>query len=192
MMFGSVQAPPTAATEEAPSLQVLAADGDLEALQLIFSATSSSSSSSSSESLSNAVDDNGLCPLASAASYGQAAVVSFLLSVGARCDIQDEDGDTPLHACTNSECALLLLAREDCNPNLQNKEEKTAEQMHQEELTQLINDTTVISIQMNEDGSAAKTTEENTAEQDPEIMADLERLRLLVNTLVAEREERDE
>ena len=178
--FGSII---TTTEEELSTLQVLAADGELETLQTMLPP------SSSTTDLVNALDDNGLSPLASAASYGQAAVVAFLLSVGARCDVQDEDGDTPLHTCANAECALLLLGREDCNPNQLNNEGQRAETVHQEELTQLINDTTVVSIHMNEDGSGARsTTEENTAAQDPETMADLERLRLLVNTLAEVRE----
>ena len=179
--FGTFTTTNTA--EEPTTLQVLAADGELETLQTMLPP------SSSTTDLVNALDDNGLSPLASAASYGQAAVVAFLLSVGARCDVQDEDGDTPLHTCANAECALLLLGREDCNPNQLNNEGQRAETVHQEELTQLINDTTVISIHMNEDGSGAQsTTKENTAAQDPETMADLERLRLLVNTLAEVRE----
>ncbi len=179
--FGTFTTTNTA--EEPSTLQVLAADGELETLQTMLPP------SSSTTDLVNALDDNGLSPLASAASYGQAAVVAFLLSVGARCDVQDEDGDTPLHTCANAECALLLLGREDCNPNQLNNEGQRAETVHQEELTQLINDTTVISIHMNEDGSGAQsTTKENTAAQDPETMADLERLRLLVNTLAEVRE----
>jgi ankyrin repeat protein len=181
--FGSVGKAPSPEEEEQPSLQTLAADGNLEALQIFFDSITASKSTNSS-SIVNLVDDSGLSPLASAASYGHAAVVSFLLSVGARCDIQDEDGDTALHVCYNAECALLLLACDDCNLTKANNEGLTAEQVHQQELTELINSTTVISIHMNENGSdPPTTTQENTAEQDPETMADIERLRLLSSLL---------
>ena len=71
---------------------------------------------------------------------------------------QDEDGDTALHVCYNAECALLLLACDDCNLTKANNEGLTAEQVHQQELTELINSTTVISIHMNENGSDPPTT----------------------------------
>jgi uncharacterized protein len=44
-----------------------------------------------------------------AASYGNADVLRYLISKGARIDIVDVDGDSPLHSCETAECASLLL-----------------------------------------------------------------------------------
>ena len=177
-IFGSTTTTSTEATlqeEDVPTLQVLAADGDLASLQARLS--------NSTPDIVNAVDDSGLSPLASAASYGHAPVVEFLLSIGARCDIQDEDGDSPLHACNNVACAVLLLACDDCNPTLKNSEGVIAQALHEQELEELVMDTTVITVRIDESGQPVQSEPETKADIDPETLADLDRLRLLVNTL---------
>jgi hypothetical protein len=171
--------------EEPPTLQLLAADGDLDQLRLALE-----SKASVADDAINAVDDNGLCPLTSAASYGHADVVAYLLSMGARCDIQDEDGDMPLHSCHNAECARLLLGREDCNPAQANSEGMTAEDMHSQELEQIVLDNTVINVQMNSEGTEAVSTKQEDVEIDEETQADMDRLGLLVAALAEDRERR--
>ena len=58
------------------------------------------------------LDMSSMCSCGShaASSYGHPQVVSFLVEHGADVHAQDEDGDTPLHACESVECARLLLA----------------------------------------------------------------------------------
>ncbi|KAJ1975447.1 hypothetical protein H4R35_003143 [Dimargaris xerosporica] len=58
----------------------------------------------------DAKDENGYTPLHAAASYGQPAIVEYLVGAGAETDITDNDGDTPLHACESVECAQILIA----------------------------------------------------------------------------------
>lgn len=186
--FGSISTStqPTDEEEEPPTLQLLAADGDLDQLRRFLE-----SKASVIDDAINAVDDNGLCPLTSAASYGHAEVVAFLLSMGARCDITDDDGDTPLHSCHNVECATLLLGREDCNPAQQNSEGMTAEHMHAQELEQIMLDNTVINVHMNSEGTKPVSTKQDDVEIDEETQAEMDRLQLLVAALAEDRASRD-
>ena len=159
-MFGSVGTPqPLDEDVETPSIQTLAADGNLELLKTIINKTNI-----------NTIDDNHLTALTSASSYGHANVVAYLLSMGAHCDMQDEDGDTSLHLCNNASCALLLLRSNHCTPTLINGEGQTAEQVHSLELHELMMDNTVISVRMNDNNEP--TAEETKTEIDPETQAD--------------------
>ena len=179
-MFGSVGTPqPLDEDVETPSIQTLAADGNLELLKTIINNTNI-----------NTIDDNHLTALTSASSYGHANVVAYLLSMGAHCDMQDEDGDTSLHLCNNASCALLLLHSNHCTPTLINGEGQTAEQVHSLELHELMMDNTVISVRMNANNEP--TAEETKTEIDPETQADLDRLTLLVQTLQNERMQQEE
>ena len=180
MLFGSVGTPqPLDEDVETPSIQTLAADGNLELLKTIINNTNI-----------NTIDDNHLTALTSASSYGHANVVAYLLSMGAHCDMQDEDGDTSLHLCNNASCALLLLHSNHCTPTLINGEGQTAEQVHSLELHELMMDNTVISVRMNANNEP--TAEETKTEIDPETQADLDRLTLLVQTLQNERMQQEE
>ena len=58
----------------------------------------------------NAQDDYGYSPLHAACSYRNADIASWLLSQGARVDVQDSDGETALMVCEDPICADLLLA----------------------------------------------------------------------------------
>ena len=58
----------------------------------------------------NAQDENGYSPMHAAASYGEIAIIHFLLSNGADINIRDGDGDTPLLFCETPEVFEVLVA----------------------------------------------------------------------------------
>ena len=53
---------------------------------------------------------HGYSALHAAASYGNAGVLSWLLSNGGDASLVDADGDTPLHVCEDAACGQLLVA----------------------------------------------------------------------------------
>ena len=71
----------------------------------------------------NSMDDNGYTPMHAAASYNHVELIQFLISRGGNVNIQDPDGDTPLHVCENVSMAQALISL-GANINLQNNEGK--------------------------------------------------------------------
>jgi ankyrin repeat protein len=90
-------------------------------------------------------DDNHYTLLHAAASYGQVAVVRFLLQPQHNLPLSfinatDHDGDTALHYATNVETAKLLVQDGKINTSQSNANGKTALQAKQEELDELLQD----------------------------------------------------
>lgn len=75
----------------------------------------------------NSKDEFGYTPIHAAASYSHFDLLKYLL-VDCKGDvnIQDADGDTPLHHTENVEVAKLLIEKYNANKNIKNLEGKTA------------------------------------------------------------------
>lgn len=57
----------------------------------------------------NSKDQNGYTPVHAAAEYGHLDLIQRLIEKGADLNIQDNDGDTPLHACEQPRVAEFLV-----------------------------------------------------------------------------------
>jgi len=92
--------PAAAATEESKSnIWIAASDGDAEK---VFSFIDSGVSV-------NAQDEHGYSTLHAVVGYGHTQLLHRLLAAGADVTLRDSEGDTPLHVCEHTECALVLL-----------------------------------------------------------------------------------
>ena len=109
---------------EGKNLWVLAGDGDLAGVTAILDGNSGVGVSDQ--------DDSGYSALHAAASWGRLQVAQALLQRGARVDLVDDDGDTPLHFCETVELARLLIEA-GADPAVQNGDGKTAAETALEE-----------------------------------------------------------
>ncbi|GMG20429.1 unnamed protein product [Ambrosiozyma monospora] len=81
----------------------------------------------------NSPDPNGYTPMHAAASYGNIELFRYLVSVGGNVNIQDSDGDTPLHHVETVEAAKALINEFKVNYKVKNNDGYTAGQYQEEE-----------------------------------------------------------
>jgi len=109
---------------------ICATEGNLELLQTLIA----------QQNLSiNEQDSNGFSFLHAAASYNQIPTVRWLLQQKSginpiNVNIQDSDGDTPLHHCDTVDAARVLIEEGNVNFRTKNHEGKNALQVKEEEL----------------------------------------------------------
>lgn len=127
-MFGlaNAQTPKEDVVIEPSTPWMATADGDLALLQ------------KSIEQLQMPImkpDENGFTVLHSAAAYNHQHILEWIFSSGAEINVnvQDLDGDTPLHHCDNVEAAKILITVGKADASIKNEEGKTALQVKQEE-----------------------------------------------------------
>lgn len=70
----------------------------------------------------NSADPNGFTPIHAAASYGHLELLRYLLENGGNVNIQDSDGDTPLHHTESLETAKILIQEYKADYRLKNKD----------------------------------------------------------------------
>lgn len=70
----------------------------------------------------NSADPNGFTPIHAAASYGNTELLRYLLDNGGNANVQDSDGDTPLHHCENLDIIKLLIRDYNADYKLKNSE----------------------------------------------------------------------
>lgn len=87
---------------------------------------------SSGSFTANSKDQNGYTPVHAAAEYGHLDLVRLLIEKGGNINIQDNDGDTPLHACEQPGVAEFLV-KLGANLNAANKEGQTPLQKAEED-----------------------------------------------------------
>lgn len=78
-------------------------------------------------------DPNGYTPLHAAASYGHRELLQLLVQKGGDINIQDNEGDTPLHHTEDLETATLMVEQLGANPKLKNAEGQTPADFIEEE-----------------------------------------------------------
>lgn len=88
----------------------------------------------------NSKDPNGYTPVHAAAAYGYIDLLKLLMAKGGDINIQDNDGDTPLHHCEDVNMAKVLIEEFKCDWNLQNHEGQSPLQYKEEddELPELV------------------------------------------------------
>lgn len=85
-------------------------------------------------------DENGYTLLHAASAYAQVPIIEWLLAQGVNVTATDNDGDSALHHTDDAMIAKLLIERGRVNPSLQNSEGKTALQVKQDDLQELMAD----------------------------------------------------
>lgn len=70
----------------------------------------------------NSADPNGFTPIHAAASYGNIDLLNYLLTHGGDVNIQDSDGDTPLHHTESLDVAKLLVQKFKANYKIKNND----------------------------------------------------------------------
>lgn len=81
----------------------------------------------------DAKDPNGYTPLHAAASYGHRDLLKLLVQKGGDINVQDNEGDTPLHHTEDVETATMMVEQLGANPKLKNAEGQTAADFVEEE-----------------------------------------------------------
>lgn len=81
----------------------------------------------------NSKDPNGYTPIHAAASYGHTDLLRMLIERGGDINIQDEEGDTPLHHVEDINMAKLLVEEFKIDWKIKNAENQTAAQYIAEE-----------------------------------------------------------
>ena len=85
------------------------------------------------EFTANAKDPNGYTPLHAAASYGHHDLIDYLVNHGGNINIQDNEGDTPLHHVEDVNTAKLLVEKYKADYNIKNNDGLTAAKFIEEE-----------------------------------------------------------
>lgn len=88
---------------------------------------------SSGKHTANDADANGYTPMHAAASYGHIELLKYLVSVGGNVNLQDEEGDTPLHSVEDVKTAATLVEELGADWKLKNNEEQTPLAVAEEE-----------------------------------------------------------
>lgn len=73
----------------------------------------------------NSKDPNGYTPIHAAASYGHIGLLQTLINRGGDINIQDNDGDTPLHHCEDVKTAKVIIERLNGDWKIKNEEGQT-------------------------------------------------------------------
>lgn len=81
----------------------------------------------------NSADPNGFTPIHAAASYGNLELLRYLLDNGGDPNVQDSDGDTPLHHTESLDVAKVLVQEYSANYRLKNKDGFTVKEYFIEE-----------------------------------------------------------
>ncbi|KAK6460848.1 ankyrin repeat-containing domain protein [Scheffersomyces coipomensis] len=74
----------------------------------------------------NAKDPNGYTPIHAAASYGHINLLQYLIEQGGDINIQDNEGDTPLHHVEDVKTAKYLIEELKANDKIKNSDGLTA------------------------------------------------------------------
>lgn len=131
--FGQANASANDTPIEASTPWVAASDGNLDLMQRALSTLHIAPST--------AADDNGYTLVHAAAAYNQTRVLEWLMAQeGVNGNVQDNDGDSPLHHVEHVDAARLLVERMNANPNIVNGEQKTALQARMEDLHEQMDD----------------------------------------------------
>lgn len=78
-------------------------------------------------------DPNGYTPIHAAASYGHIDLLKLLISKGGDINIQDNDGDTPLHHCEDLNTATFIINDLKADWKITNQDGQTALDVKEEE-----------------------------------------------------------
>lgn len=81
----------------------------------------------------NSKDPNGYTPMHAAASYGHTNLLKLLVSKGGDINIQDNEGDTPLHHVESLKTAKCMVESLKADFKLKNSEGQTAAEFIEEE-----------------------------------------------------------
>lgn len=81
----------------------------------------------------NSKDPNGYTPIHAAASYGHTELLRLLISKGGDINIQDTEGDTPLHHVEDLEIAKVLVEELKADTGIKNADGLTAAQYIEQE-----------------------------------------------------------
>lgn len=81
----------------------------------------------------NSKDQNGYTPIHAAASYGHIGLLRRLIERGGDINIQDNEGDTPLHHVEDVKTAKVMIEELNSNWRIKNKEGQTAVDYLEEE-----------------------------------------------------------
>lgn len=106
------------------NIWVAAADNQVEVVEKYLD---------SQEFTANAKDPNGYTPLHAAASYGHLDLLRLLVNRGGDINIQDNEGDTPLHHVEDLETAKFIVEQLKGDYKLKNEEGQTAAEYIDEE-----------------------------------------------------------
>ncbi|GEQ70219.1 hypothetical protein JCM33374_g3895 [Metschnikowia sp. JCM 33374] len=106
------------------NIWVAAADNQVEIVENYLS---------SNEFTANAKDPNGYTPIHAAASYGHIELLKLLVSRGGDINIQDNEGDTPLHHVEDVETAKFIVEQLKGDYKIKNEEGQTAADYIEEE-----------------------------------------------------------
>lgn len=98
------------------NIWVAAADNDLQAVQDYISTGQLSP---------NSKDPNGYTPIHAAVSYGHVELLKYLIDQGGDINIQDTEGDSPLHHAEDLKIAKLLVEQYKADWKLKNNEGQT-------------------------------------------------------------------
>ncbi|VEU24296.1 DEKNAAC105606 [Brettanomyces naardenensis] len=81
----------------------------------------------------NSRDQNGYTPMHAAASYGYVDLLRYLVSQGGNVNVQDNDGDTPLHHTESFDAAYFLVNDQKADYSIRNNDGQTALEVLQED-----------------------------------------------------------
>lgn len=101
----------------APNIWVAAADNQIEAVAAHID---------SGDFTANSKDPNGYTPMHAAASYGHRELLDKLIARGGDVNIQDAEGDTPLHHVEDCETAKYLVEEQKADFKIRNNDGLTA------------------------------------------------------------------
>ncbi|RCK66822.1 hypothetical protein Cantr_02854 [Candida viswanathii] len=87
----------------------------------------------SGEFTPNAKDPNGYTPIHAAASYGHINLLQYLIDNGGDINIQDNEGDTPLHHVEDVKTAKYLIEKLKADYKVKNNDGLTAQQYIEED-----------------------------------------------------------
>ncbi|KAI5950515.1 hypothetical protein CANMA_005175 [Candida margitis] len=87
----------------------------------------------SSDFTANSKDPNGYTPIHAAASYGHHDLIDYLVNHGGDINIQDSEGDTPLHHVEDLTTARLLVEKYKADYKIKNNDGLTAASFIEEE-----------------------------------------------------------
>lgn len=78
----------------------------------------------------NSADPNGFTPIHAAASYGNVDLLRYLLQNGGNVNVQDKDGDTPLHHVESVDVASILIGEFGADYKIKNNEGLNVKEYH--------------------------------------------------------------